>query len=291
MARRIPSWLKSDLPGGDSLRRVATTVSSLRLNTICFEARCPNKGDCFKRGSVTFLLLGRNCTRHCGFCNVTAARPERPDVGEPERIRQACLALGLDHVILTSVTRDDLPDGGAGHFTECVRLIKETSDGPTVEVLIPDFGGDLESVELVAAAGVDVLGHNLETIERLYPVVRDRAGYSRSLGILEHVRSGFPGMVVKSGLMLGLGEGIKEVKSTLRDLADAGCDIVVIGQYMRPSLAHLPVQEYIDPAVFDELDLHVRELGLVAVCGPRARSSYLAKAAYDAARLRRQKCA
>ena len=273
------------------MKRVAATVSSLRLNTICFEARCPNKGECFEEGSVTFLLLGRNCTRHCGFCNVSAARPERPDAEEPERIRQACNVLGLDHVILTSVTRDDLPDGGAADFAECVRLIKETSGGPTVEVLIPDFGGDSRSVELVAAAGVDVLGHNLETVERLYPVARDRACYGRSLAVLKHVRSTFPSMIVKSGLMLGLGETIEEVKSALNDLASAGCDIVVIGQYMRPSLAHLPVQEYVDPAVFGELELYVGELGLVPVCGPRARSSYLAKAAYNAAKLRRQKCA
>jgi lipoic acid synthetase len=291
MARRIPSWLKSDLPAGPALKRVAVTVSSLRLNTICFEARCPNKGECFEKGSVTFLLLGRNCTRHCGFCNVSSARPECPDTGEPERVRQACSALGLDHVILTSVTRDDLPDGGAGHFAECVCLIKQASGGPTVEVLIPDFGGNLGSVEKVTSSGVDVVGHNMETVERLYPVARDRAGYGRSLALLEHVKSGSPGVIVKSGLMLGLGESHEEVKSTLKDLANAGCDIVVIGQYMRPSMAHLPVKEYIDPAVFSDLELYVRELGLVGVCGPRARSSYLAKAAYNAARLRRQKCA
>jgi lipoic acid synthetase len=289
MARRIPSWLKSDLPGGQSLKKVAATVSSLNLNTICFEARCPNKDDCFKKGAVTFLILGRNCSRHCGFCNVGAAPPERPDGEEPERVRQACTLLELAYVILTSVTRDDLPDGGADHFAECVRLIKEGGEGPMVEVLIPDFGGNLESVERVASTGVDVLGHNLETVKRLYTTVREGADYGRSLGILDHVKSGFPDVVVKSGLMLGLGEENEEVKSTLKDLADAGCDIVVIGQYMRPSMAHLPVKEYIDPEVFDDLENYARELGLVGVCGPRARSSYLAKAAYDAARLRRHK--
>ncbi|MFH1312249.1 MAG: lipoyl synthase [Candidatus Eisenbacteria bacterium] len=289
MAGRIPSWLKSDLPGGQSLKKVAAVVSSMKLNTICFEARCPNKAECFKGGSITFLILGRNCSRHCGFCNVVAALPERLDGGEPERVKQACSLLGLDYVILTSVTRDDLPDGGSDHFAKCVRLIKEDGDSPTVEVLIPDFGGSLESVERVASAGVDVLGHNLETVERLYTTVRDEAGYGRSLGILDHVKSRFPGLVVKSGLMLGLGEESEEVKSTLKDLADAGCDIVVVGQYMRPSMTHLPVQEYIDPAVFDELKDYARELGLVGVCGPKARSSYLAKAAYNAARLRRQK--
>jgi lipoic acid synthetase len=289
MARRIPSWLKSDLPGGQSLKKVAATVSSLSLNTICFEARCPNKADCFKGGSVTFLILGRNCSRHCGFCNVVAAPPERPDGDEPERVRQACSLLELDHVILTSVTRDDLPDGGADHFEKCVRLIKQGEDSPTVEVLIPDFGGDFGSVERVAKAGVDVLGHNLETVERLYTTARDKADYGRSLGIVDHVKSRFPDVVVKSGLMLGLGEESEEVKSTLKDLADAGCDIVVVGQYMRPSMAHLPVQEYLEPEVFDEIEDYVHELGLVGVCGPRARSSYLAKEAYDAARLRRQK--
>jgi lipoic acid synthetase len=288
---RMPLWLKSDLPDGEGLRRVMRTLAPLRLNTICFEARCPNKADCFARGSVTFLILGENCTRECGFCDVAAALPEPVDSTEPERLSRASRELGLDYVILTSVTRDDLPDGGALHFRKCVTLLKQGEGQTLVEVLTPDFAGDLESVDTVASAGPDVFGHNVETVERLYTVVRDKASYTRSLTILQHVRRRFPDVIVKSGLMLGLGETGEEVKSTIRDLSDAGCDIVTVGQYMRPSRSHLPVKEYIDPAVFEELESFARDLGLAALCGPKVRSSFRARAAFDSAKLRRRKCA
>jgi lipoic acid synthetase len=291
LKRRIPTWLKTGLPDAYDLKRVAQKVSSLGLNTICFEARCPNKRECFGRGCATFLVLGKNCTRTCRFCNVAAAAPEPVNAREPERIAQACGDLGLDYVIVTSVTRDDLPDGGSGHFRECVEAIKRGAKPPIVEVLTPDFGGKLSAVDHVATAGIDVFSHNIETVERLYGRVRDRAIYERSLGILEHVRSVFAGIIVKSGLMVGLGETLEEVRSAIRDLCDVGCEIITIGQYMRPSKAHLPVREYIEPAVFDELGYYARDLGLVASCGPKVRSSYLAKTAFYNAKSRRQKCA
>ena len=291
MESRVPAWLKSDLPDAYALHRVARKISSLRLNTICFEARCPNKKDCFQQGSVTFLILGRNCTRRCRFCNVSGTVPDQVDAGEAERIARACFDLRLDYVILTSVTRDDLPDGGSGHFGSCIIRLKQMDPVPIVEVLTPDFGGDLKSVEVVASAGVDVFGHNIETVERLYPVVRDQASYRRSLGILEYVRSGFPEVVVKSGLMLGLGESLEEVRSAISDLRSVGCDLITIGQYMRPSERHLPVQKYVEPAVFEELERFAGDLGLTANCGPRVRSSYLAKSAFYQAKSRGQKCA
>jgi lipoic acid synthetase len=274
LVRRIPDWLKSDLPGASVLGTVAGTVLSLRLNTICFEAACPNKAECFGKNSVTFLLLGRHCTRRCTFCNVDGAVPEPVDSGEPARIREASVRLGLDHVILTSVTRDDLDDGGAGHFARAIGTLKEDGLEASVEVLVPDFGGDLHAVDLVAAEGPDVFAHNVETVARLYPAVRDRADYARTLGILEHVASKYEDTITKSGLMLGLGESQEEVTKTLRDLADAGCRIVTVGQYMQPSRKHLPVAEYVHPDVFGGIELFARELGLTAVCGPRVRSSY-----------------
>jgi lipoic acid synthetase len=289
--RQIPRWLKSDLPDAYALGRIARKVYSLGLNTICFEARCPNKAYCLGHGSVTFLILGRNCTRRCGFCNVTSAPPDDIDLGEPERISKACSQLGIDYVVITSVTRDDLPDGGSGHFARCVEVLKRNGKCRTVEVLTPDFGGDAQAVDAVVAAGADVYGHNIETVSRLYPIVRKGASYERSLAVLKHVRSEHPGIIVKSGLMLGLGETRQEVRAALKDLSDVGCDIVTLGQYMQPSKAHLAVRKYIEPTVFEEMERYACELGLVGVCGPRVRSSYLAKAAFCRARLRRQKCA
>jgi lipoic acid synthetase len=266
-------------------------ISPLRLNTICFEARCPNKPECFAKNSVTFLLLGRHCTRRCPFCNVDGEEPEAIDHDEPGRVAEACRRLGLKHVILTSVTRDDLADGGAGHFARTVEAVRREGPRPSIEVLVPDFGGDLGALAAVAAQGSEVFAHNVETVERLYPGVRDRADYRRSLGILEHVSSTYAGTITKSGLMLGLGETREEVKRTLRHLSGAGCGIVAVGQYMQPSKRHLPVEEYIRPYVFDEIALYARDLGLTAVCGPRVRSSYQAEATFHEARLRRQTCA
>jgi lipoic acid synthetase len=291
LAKRIPDWLKSDLPGASVLGYVAGTISSLDLNTICFEAACPNKSECFSSNSVTFLLLGRNCTRHCRFCNVEGLEPEAVDHDEPRRIREACLKLGMDHVILTSVTRDDLDDGGAGHFARAIRMLRGDGYRPSVEVLVPDFGGDLAAVDRVMAEGPDVFAHNIETVKSLYPAVRDRADYGRSMRVLEYVSSTYEDTITKSGLMLGLGESLEEVRKTLRDLSTSGCRMVTVGQYMQPTRKHLPVAEYIHPDVFHQIALFARELGLTAVCGPRVRSSYKAKSTFHQARLRREKCA
>ena len=291
LADRKPLWLKSDLPDCRVLGGVMAVVNRLRLNTICFEARCPNKADCFGQGAVTFLILGKNCTRTCRFCNVTAAAPEPVDAGEPDRLSMACRELGLEDVVVTSVTRDDLPDGGARHFRRCVSRLKQQEDPPEIEVLVPDFGGDIGPVELVASSGISVFGHNVETVKRLYPVVRPQADYLRSLRILRHVRSGFGNVVVKSGLMLGLGEANEEVKSTIEDLAEAGCDIVTIGQYLCPPKEHLPVSTYAVPEAFEELGSYARDLGMVALSGPMVRSSYKAQEAFRSAGLRRKRCA
>jgi lipoic acid synthetase len=290
-AGRIPGWLKSGLPDAYSMGAVARKVSGLGLNTICFEARCPNKRQCFQEGAVTFLILGRNCTRSCGFCNVSGAAPEPPEADEPRRLAAAASDLKLDYVVITSVTRDDLDDGGAGHYEACVRALGETANPPAIEVLTPDFRGVEADIGRVAASPIDVFAHNVETVERLYGKVRDRACYGRSLEVLRQARRSSEVLIVKSGLMLGMGETLEEVRMTLSHLRDAGCDIVSIGQYMRPSRAHLPVMEYIVPAVFDEIAGWARKLGLVAVCGPRVRSSFGAGQAYREAKLRRHTCA
>ena len=291
MAGRIPGWLKTSLPDLDALAPIRKSVTSLGLNTICFEARCPNKRECFEQRCVSFLLMGRNCTRHCRFCNVSSEPPEPLSAREPENLKRACAALGMDYVVLTSVTRDDLADGGADHLVRCVKAVKKLEEAPVVEVLAPDFGGNRDSVERVAGSGAEVFAHNIETVERLYPEVRDGASYRRSIDILGMVRDGFPGVIVKSGLMLGLGETPEEVKTAIGDLRDAGCMIVTLGQYMRPSRNHHPVHGYYAPEEFEELRMHAEDLGLVAVAGPRVRSSYLAIGAYLEVNRRRQRCA
>jgi lipoic acid synthetase len=265
-------------------------VAAAGLNTICFEARCPNKRECFRERSVSFLLLGRNCTRHCRFCNVSSAPPEDVNAAEPAALERACANLGMRYVVLTSVTRDDLEDGGAAHFASCVRAIKRLETAPVVEVLAPDFGGLRDSVVKVARSGAEVFSHNIETVARLFPLVRDGACYVRSMNILNMVRETVPGVIVKSGLMLGLGESIEEVKKTIRDLRDAGCMIVTMGQYMQPSREHHDVDRYYAPEEFEELGQYAEGLGLTAVAGPRVRSSYLANGAYEQASLRRQRC-
>jgi len=290
-ALRMPEWLKSGLPDAETVGTFARKVSDLGLNTICLEARCPNKRQCFEEHAVTFLVMGRNCTRRCRFCNVSGAGPELLRADEPRRLRTAVSDLALDHVIVTSVARDDLADGGASHYQACVEALRQIDRPIAVEVLTPDFGGDPAAVDRVAGSPIDVFAHNIETTERLYGAVRDKACYRRSLGVLEHVGRGFKSLVIKSGLMLGIGETLEEVKVTLRHLREAGSDIATVGQYMRPSKMHLPVKEYIHPVVFDEIAGYARELGLVAVCGPRVRSSFRAGEAFQEAKSRRQRCA
>lgn len=273
--RRTPGeWLLVPAPDGKT-DRVAGLLHELRLSTVCHAAGCPNIGECWARGTATFMILGDVCTRNCRFCAVTTGQGISPDPDEPERVAEAAARLGLQHVVVTSVTRDDLPDGGAGHFAATVRAVRERCPSATVELLVPDFDGRLAALEQIVGARPDVLNHNLETAPRLYTKVRPRASYRRSLGLLSWASN--KGLVTKSGLMLGLGERHGEVLTVIRDLRRAGCDILTLGQYLQPTPHQLPVAEYITPAEFDWYREVGREMGFEAVvAGPLVRSSYRA---------------
>lgn len=285
---RKPAWLRTVLPKGEEFAAVNERLRQYRLNTVCSSARCPNLADCWGRGTATFLLLGDTCTRRCRFCSVKTGNPRgRVDETEPERVAAAVSELGLRYVVLTSVDRDDLADCGAGLFARTIRACRtgptgQTGQGaerPLVEVLTPDFGGRDELLRVVVDAGPDVFGHNVETVERLSPLVRDRrASYRQSLAMLETVKRLAPGMTTKSGLMVGLGETDEEVEQTLADLHQAGCDIVTIGQYLQPVRRCVPVQRYVEPARFREWEECARSIGFrQAFCGPMVRSSYHAQ--------------
>ncbi len=275
---RKPSWLKVRPPGGGEYARIRRGLRRLGLHTVCEGARCPNVHECWGSGTATVMLLGEVCTRNCRFCAVAKGRPEPPDPEEPEKVAQAVAAWGLDYVVLTSVSRDDLPDGGAAHFAKTVEALKRRKPGVLVELLIPDFQGKMESLKRVVEAGPDVVGHNLETVERLTPLVRDRrAGYRRSLEVLAEIKRLEPSIYTKSSIMLGLGETEEEVLQTMRDLREAGVDFLTLGQYLQPTLRHLEVQEYITPEKFDSYRQLGEELGFLAVAsGPLVRSSYRA---------------
>ena len=260
-------------------------LRGLGLHSVCEEARCPNRNACFSRGTVTFMLLGAVCTRTCRFCNVATGRPAPLDPAEPARIARAVCELGLAHAVLTSVNRDDLEDGGAAHFVRSIHEIRSAAPKTVVEVLTPDFAGRTASIDLVADARPDVYNHNVETVPRLYRSVRPAASYARSLALLERVRSRSSGprsVATKSGLMLGLGERREEILTVLRDLRAVGVECVTLGQYLRPTLRHLPVERYVDPGEFDELAAYARELGFESVAsGPLVRSSFHADQSYD----------
>lgn len=272
--RKFPPWLRKRLPPEEQTRPVLELLRELRLGTVCQEARCPNIGECFARGTATFMILGTTCTRHCTFCAVGDGAPAPPDPREPDRVAEAARRLGLRHVVVTSVTRDDLPDGGAGHFARTIHALHEGTPA-TVEVLIPDFAGRTEDLERVLDAGPEVLNHNVETVPRLYGRVRPEADYRRSLQVLAGAAAS-PGVpVAKSGLMLGLGETPQEVLAVLGDLREAGCTALTMGQYLAPSPAHHPVAEFVPPERFRELEQRARDLGFAAVAsGPFVRSSY-----------------
>ncbi len=275
---RKPGWLRVGVPGGERYGRVRDTLSGLKLHTVCAEAHCPNVAECWGGGTATVMLMGDTCTRGCRFCQVkTAARPPALDPDEPRHVAEAIAKLHLDYVVVTSVDRDDLPDGGAGHFADAIRRLKEIP-GLLVEVLTPDFQGDPEAVRTVGRAGPDVFANNVETVRRLTPAVRDaRAGYDQTLAVLARMRGEFPKVVTKSSIMVGLGETEAEVLECMRDLRGAGVDILTLGQYLRPSAWHLPVVEWVTPARFAAY----REAGLAlgfryVASGPLVRSSYRA---------------
>ncbi len=273
-ARRLPAWLKRKLPHGNGNFYTQELLRELRLETVCENARCPNRPECYARRTATFMILGNVCTRPCGFCSVTKGTPEVLEDDEPARVAEAALRLGLRHVVITSVTRDDLPDGGADHFRRCVLAVRART-GAAVEVLTPDFLGDVAAVDTVLSAEPEVYNHNMETVPRLYKKVRGRASYQRSLDLLARVKARRPETVTKSGLMLGLGETEEELFDVLADLRVAGCDTLTLGQYLAPTLKHVPVVRYVPPAEFDALAAKARTLGFSkVVAGPFVRSSY-----------------
>lgn len=272
-----PDWLRVRMPMGSGTERVQAIVSGQKLHTVCASAHCPNMGECWRQGTATFMINGGVCTRHCTFCAVGAGCPPPLDPEEPRRVAEAAAAMGLRFAVVTSVTRDDLPDGGAAAFAATIFQLRDRIPGVGVEVLIPDFCGDPAALGVVFAARPDVLNHNIETVPRLYPAVRPQAVYERSLRVLAQARAA--GLAAKSGLMLGLGETAEEVEQALRDLRAHGCERVTIGQYLRPSARHHPVVRYAEPAEFDRWRQRAEALGFTAVqSGPLVRSSYHAQA-------------
>ena len=254
---------------------MAGFLQSMGLHTVCQSASCPNIGECFSKGTATFMILGNVCTRDCGFCGVRHGEPLTLDPDEPRHVAEAAAKMGLNYVVVTSVTRDDLADGGAVHFAETIQQLKQMIPEVRVEVLIPDFGGDRDALRAVLAARPFVLNHNVETVPRLYPIVRPAADYQRSLALLETAKKIQPSVYTKSGLMVGLGETREEVVQVLRDLRSRGCDLVTIGQYLRPSKSNLPVAEYVPPAQFEEYKSIGDSLGFrFTASGPFVRSSY-----------------
>jgi lipoic acid synthetase len=273
-ARRLPSWLKKSIPAAGGLYATDRLVTELGLETVCESAKCPNRTECWTRKAATFMILGEVCTRPCGFCAVPRGKPQAPAIDEPERVAEACARLGLRYVVLTSVTRDDLPDGGAEHFRLCIEAIRARI-GAKIEVLTPDFDADTTALDTVLRASPEVFNHNLETVARLQRHVRRKSQYEVSLHVLDYVKQSRPEIRTKSGLMLGLGETTEETIETMADLRAIGCDLLTLGQYLQPSSRHLPVERFVPPEEFDELGRIARRLGFHDVAsGPFVRSSY-----------------
>lgn len=271
--RRLPTWLRRPLPG-PGMHFTSEVIADLRLETVCESAKCPNRTECWSQRTATFMILGEVCTRPCGFCSVPKGKTQALQLDEPERVAEAAERLGLKYVVITSVTRDDLPDGGADHFYKCVLAVRRRT-GAVVEVLTPDFLGDVAAIDRVIEAAPDVFNHNTETVPRLYHRVRRNAEYQRTLDLLARVKQKSPQMPTKSGLMLGLGETTEEILDVAADLRAVGCDMITLGQYLQPTPAHLPVERYVPPEEFDRIGDLVRAMGFQMVAsGPFVRSSY-----------------
>jgi lipoic acid synthetase len=273
---RLPEWLRITLPQSDSFARTRSLLNELKLHTVCESAKCPNHWECWSKGTATFMIAGDRCTRACGFCAVSTAKPLALEADEPLRVAEATRRMRLRHIVITAVARDDLADGGADHFRRTVEKVRELNPGIVIEVLVPDFNDRDDSIETVLAANPHIYNHNLETVRRLTPDVRHRATYDRSLNVLRKVK-GKRGDAIytKSGLMLGLGETEDELLAAMRDLRSADCDILTLGQYLQPTLKHLPVVEFITPGKFAEYKVRAGEMGFVHVAsGPMVRSSY-----------------
>ena len=271
-----PKWLRVKLPTGEAYREVRNIVSEHKLHTICESGHCPNMGECWGEGTATFMILGNICTRSCGFCNVNTGKPLEVDVMEPGRVARSVKLMGVKHAVITSVDRDDLPDGGAEIWAQTVRAIRHQSPGTTLETLIPDFAGKWDNLQRIIQVAPEVVSHNLETVRRLTKSVRIQAKYDRSLEVLK--RLGDAGLRTKSGVMLGLGETVEEVVETMEDLRSVGCQVVTLGQYLQPTPKHLPVAEFVHPDVFAELEIRGKAMGFRHVeSGPLVRSSYHAE--------------
>jgi lipoyl synthase len=283
-----PDWIRGKIPCSEGFSDVKGILAGLNLTTVCIEADCPNRGECWDKKHATFLILGEVCTRGCGFCNISRGAPSEVDPGEPERVARAVKGLGIKYAVITSVTRDDLEDKGAGEFAKTANAIKAFRPGTLVEFLIPDFDGNKALIEKAAFSGACVIGHNIEVPENMYPAVRSGADYTRSLGVLRvlaDLRDKGADIFVKSSMMIGLGEKEADIIATLEDLKASGVDILYLGQYLSPSKAHHPVKKFYEPVEFGRLEQEARELGFKAVfAGPMVRSSYRAYEAYLSAK-------
>jgi lipoic acid synthetase len=273
---RLPDWLRITLPKSDSFARTRNLLDELKLHTVCESAQCPNHWECWEKGTATFMIAGDRCTRACGFCAVSTAKPLPLETDEPRRVAEATRRMKLRHIVITAVARDDLADGGAGHFARTIEAVRELNPGIVIEVLVPDFNDRDASIDAVLAANPHIFNHNLETVRRLTPGVRHRATYDRSLSVLHAVKAKRGDTIyTKSGMMLGLGETEAEVMVAFEDLRRAGCDILTLGQYLQPTLKHLPVVEFVSPERFTAYGRRAGEMGFVHVAsGPMVRSSY-----------------
>jgi lipoic acid synthetase len=273
---RLPEWLRITLPTSDSFARTRGLLDELKLHTVCESAKCPNHWECWSKGTATFMIAGDRCTRACGFCAVSTAKPLALEADEPARVAEATRRMKLKHVVITAVARDDLQDGGAEHFRQTIEKVRELNPGIVIEVLVPDFLDNEAAIENVLVANPHIYNHNLETVRRLSPSVRHRATYDRSLSVLKKVKEKRGDTIyTKSGIMLGLGEREEEIVTAMQDLRASNCDILTLGQYLQPSLKHLPVQEFISPEKFAEYKVAAEEMGFVHVAsGPMVRSSY-----------------
>ena len=284
--KRKPEWLRIEKKPVENLDYVTKLLDELSLNTVCHAANCPNRLECYSKKTATFMILGRECTRNCRFCNVSSNPVEKVDPKEPNNVAEATVKLGLKHVVVTSVTRDDLPDGGAQHFADVINAVKEKDNNIIVEVLIPDLQGDIDALKIVVDAKPDVMNHNVETVPRLYEDVRPQAIYQRSLDVIENSKKLNPNIPTKTGIMLGLGETYEEVIEVLKDLRAVDCDFLTIGQYLQPSKEHFPLQEYITPEMFEKYRQEALDLGFKFVASsPLVRSSYKAADMFEAAKV------
>ncbi len=276
MQRRLPDYLKRPIIDTDKTRTVRKILKTKCLNTVCENARCPNKNECYTKNTATFLIMGGDCTRNCKYCNITCAKPKPLDPQEPKHVAEAVQALGLKYAVITSVTRDDLPDGGAEHFANCIYEIRKICPDTKIEILTPDFKGNKNSLDLIIKAHPDVFNHNIEAVRDIFKAVRPQGDYNCSLEVLKYVKDNSD-ILTKSGLIIGLGETFEQIEQTLVDLKDVGCDIVTIGQYIQPSKQHLEVAKYYTPQEYDELKALAKKVGIKNYqIGPLVRSSYRA---------------